>query len=269
MKKDTVDDTFLETSYNEKIKIEYEELKLRLEQLKKKRSWKSLCKFGAMVALPVFLMAFMLIADEWYYYDFKDLIPKILISITIGIVFAILSMSFLSIFYEMEENRMSRLLLRYETDSIQSEVKEDIFENSIKMSYKYLDQYYDQTREQAQRGFKVTVYVASFGALLIGLGITAMFFGMADPATITCASGVVTEFIAAIFFYLYNKTITSMSNYHNKLVLSHNISIALKVSDTLPTEDKVKAKNKIISELLKDVNSYLIKNDEKESDIEN
>lgn len=47
-----------------------------------------------------------------------------------------------------------------------------------------------------------------------------------------------------------------MSKYHNKLVLSHNISIALKVADTLPEEDKTKNKNLIISQLLKDINSY-------------
>ncbi len=49
-----------------------------------------------------------------------------------------------------------------------------------------------------------------------------------------------------------------MSAYHNKLVLSHNISIALKVAESLPKEDKVKSKNLIIEELLKNVNSYLI-----------
>lgn len=52
-----------------------------------------------------------------------------------------------------------------------------------------------------------------------------------------------------------------MSKYHNKLVLSHNISIALKVADTLPPEDKVKSKNLIILELLKDMNSHLIRSD--------
>ena len=52
-----------------------------------------------------------------------------------------------------------------------------------------------------------------------------------------------------------------MSDYHNKLVLSQNISIALKVADTLPDSDKTKAKNTIIDELLKDVNSYLTKSD--------
>lgn len=38
-------------------------------------------------------------------------------------------------------------------EDIKEEVQEDVFENSIKMSYKYLDQYYLQTREQAQKGF--------------------------------------------------------------------------------------------------------------------
>lgn len=56
-----------------------------------------------------------------------------------------------------------------------------------------------------------------------------------------------------------------MSKYHNKLVLSQNISIALKVADTLPIDDKIKAKNIIIRELLKDVNSYLIRSDDEEN----
>lgn len=81
------------------------------------------------------------------------------------------------------------------------------------------------------------------------------------PSYLTCAAGVTTQFIATIFFYMYNKTVTSMSKYHNKLVLSHNISKALKVADTLLTEDKTKSKNLIISELLKDMNSHLIKSD--------
>ena len=140
-------------------------------------------------------------------------------------------------------------------------MQEDIFENSIKMIYKYLDQYYLQTRTQAQNGFYITVGVSVGGAILIGLGIVALFMGKIESSYITCASGLITEFIAAIFFYLYNKTVMSMSKYHNKLVLSHNISIALKVADTLPPEDKAKSKELIISQLLNDINSYLIKND--------
>lgn len=159
------------------------------------------------------------------------------------------------------ENRYKRLLEKQsysEKEKIKEKVDEDVFENSIKLSYKYLDEYYSQTRKQAQKGFYATVFVAVFGALLVASGIVLMYLGNLEPAYVTCAAGVVTEFISAIFFYLYNRTITSMSAYHNKLVLSQNISIALKVADSLPEDDKTKSKNLIIEELLKNVNSYLI-----------
>ena len=179
----------------------------------------------------------------------------------IGVIIGITVFFIGIIALEGKEADIKIQLLKYEADVIKDQIEEDIFENSIKLSYKYLDQYYSQTRAQAQKGFFTTVCVSVFGALLIGVGVIMMFIGKVEPSYITCASGVITEFIAAIFFYLYNKTITSMSKYHNKLVLSHNISVALKVADSLPDEDKVKAKNLIISELLKDINVYLIRND--------
>lgn len=84
-----------------------------------------------------------------------------------------------------------------------------------------------------------------------------MFLEKTTPSVITCTSGIIIEFIAAVFFYLYNKTVTSMSSYHNKLVLSQNISIALKVSDSLSEEEQIKTKSLIISELIKNINGYL------------
>jgi len=52
-----------------------------------------------------------------------------------------------------------------------------------------------------------------------------------------------------------------MSNYHNKLILSQNISIALKITDSLPKNEQVNIKKDIIKELLNDINSYLIDKD--------
>lgn len=149
----------------------------------------------------------------------------------------------------------------YELSHAQNEAEEDLFQNSIKTSYKYLDRYYDETQKQAQQGFRITLFIAVCGALLIFGGVIAMYFGFIQPAYITCASGAVTELISAIFFYLYNKTVTSMSRYHNKLVLSQNISFALRVADSLSEEKKDDAKLAIISELVKDVNAQMMKSD--------
>lgn len=232
----------------------YKKLRLDLEALEKKKEMKVPRKIGVIVG--VLSSAFLCTMAMRLY--FRELILLVLfISIAIGWVAYLL----VSMIFDMKENRIRRKLIEYEMEQDQEKVEEDIFENSIKMSYKYLDQYYLQTKEQAHRGFFVTVSIAVFGASLIGLGIVAMFVGKVTPSYITCAAGVISELISTVFFYLYNKTISSMSKYHNKLVLSQNISIALKVSDTLPEEDSIKAKNVIINELLKDINVYLTKSD--------
>lgn len=110
-----------------------------------------------------------------------------------------------SMFVDARKLSLESKLLEYESEMLQKEVADDIFENSIKMSYKYLDQYYLQTRKHSQNGFFITVCVAVFGALLIFAGVIAMFLGEVKPSYVTCASGAITELIAAVFFYLYNK----------------------------------------------------------------
>ena len=245
----------LEREMSEK---EYNKLKLELEDLQKRKK-KKITLISGVFSAVLFSVIFSILFLDSFNYD--DKYSATFFALVLGCALGIAVSLYMSMILEIKESHIRREMLEYEAEHIQNEVEEDVFENSIKMSYKYLDQYYFQTREQAQRGFYVTVCVAIFGALLIGFGIIAMFLDKTQPSYITCASGVITEFISAVFFYLYNKTITSMSNYHNKLVISQNISIALKVADTLPTDDKTKTKNLIITELLKDVNSYLIRND--------
>ncbi len=249
----------LEKMSEEERQHEYRKIKLHLEELQKRKK-KSSILYGVFsgVFAGAFCSIFIYVLDIRFY-DFS--VFKMACMIFFAILFGILVALYMYMIADGRESILRRKMLEYEVADIQEEVQDDVFENSIKMSYKYLDQYYLQTREQAQKGFFVTVCVSVFGAILLGIGIIAMFLEKAEPSYVTCASGVITEFIAAIFFYLYNKTVTSMSKYHNKLVLSQNISIALKVADTLPSEDKTKSKNIIISELLKDINTYLIKSD--------
>ena len=237
----------------------YKRLKLQLEELENKRKGKFPIYFGVISGLVTFGISYLFFIDS---HEYGSNTLTIIVSILMGLVVGLFVSMYIVMCIHFFENRVRREILDLEVQNVQNKVKEDIFENSIKMSYKYLDQYYYQTREQAQKGFFVTVCISVFGAILIGVGIGAMFLGKVSPSYITCASGVATEFISAIFFYLYNKTIASMSKYHNKLVLSQNISIALKVAGTLPSDDKIKAKNVIIQELLKNINSHLTKSDD-------
>lgn len=193
----------------------------------------------------------------------SDNLKSIIIFLFYTAIVSVLLFLFIYCILEYFELFEQSKLLDLEADILKNEVEnEDVFENSIKMSYKYLDQYYHQTRAQAQKGFLITLCVAITGFLLIGGGVIAMFLEKTTPAYITCAAGVITEFVSSVFFYLYNKTVTSMSKYHDKLVLSHNVSVALKVADSLPEELKHEAKQNIINEIVKDVNNHLINSKE-------
>ena len=253
-----LDDNNKETTEDNLSEKDYRRLKAKLQELEKRKKSKSTYLFFFL--LPIIFIVFMyVIMSNSFFFEFT--ISGLMISIVLGALIGCTVDIFINLSFEMNESSIRMRILEHESTNVKSTIEDDIFENSIKMSYKYLDQYYLQTREHAQRGFFVTVCVAVLGAVLIFIGIIAMFFEKVNPSYITCASGIITEFIAAIFFYLYNKTVSSMSKYHNKLVLSQNISIALKVADSLPTEDKVKTKNTIITELLKDINVYLVKSD--------
>lgn len=262
------DDEYIDRESSEPEKM-YRKLKAKLQAIdlkKKSKPTYSLCVIISVIA-AIFLYCIYL---DSLATDTTNTVQSIINNVSVlGIVFSvimgILAGCALGIYiymtFELQAIHLRSKIFEYELNNMQDKIEDDIFENSLKMSYKYLDQYYLQTKEQAQKGFFVTVSIAVLGALLIFVGIAAMFFEKVEPSYITCASGVITEFIAAIFFYLYNKTVSSMSRYHNKLVLSQNISIALKISDSLPLEDSTKIKNLIVTELLKDINVHLVKDD--------
>lgn len=85
-----------------------------------------------------------------------------------------------------------------------------------------------------------------------------MYYDKTEPAYVTTAAGILSEFIASVFFYLYNKTILKMSQYHQKLVITQNISLALKITDEMENEMKNKSLELLIDRLTVDVNKYLI-----------
>lgn len=238
---------------------EYHDTKSRLDRTKKLRR-----------SIPIYICIFLFcILLSWvylymifgHYSYFRDWNQE---TIVISQVVAVFIFALISVYYNMamyfEEIKFESHIDQYERQFIQKEVDEDIYESSLKMSYKYLDEYYRQTRDQAGKGFLITFSVAIVGAIIICVGIFKMFSGGAEPAYLTTACGVLTEFIASIFFYLYNKTIQSMGDYHNKLILSQNVAIALKISESIDGDEKNSVKSEMVKELLKDVNQHINEN---------
>lgn len=166
----------------------------------------------------------------------------------------------------MLNNRLRSIemeLIKAGADELQESIEENFFTKLVQINFKYLDQYYLQTQEQADKSFRLSATAAVTGLLIIVSGITMMYFGRTEPAYVTTSAGVLSEFIAAVFFYLYNRTILKMSQYHQKLVLTQNISLALKITDEMQGDQKAKSLELLVDRLSQDVNKHLSDTNEK------
>lgn len=147
-------------------------------------------------------------------------------------------------------------------DELKENIEENFFTKLVQINFKYIDQYYLQTQEQADKSFKLSSFASVSGLIIISVGIIMMYTGKTQPAYITTGAGLISQFISAIFFYLYNRTILKMSQYHQKLVITQNISLALKMTDEMSPESKDKSLSLLIDRLTLDVNKYLTSNNE-------
>jgi hypothetical protein len=145
------------------------------------------------------------------------------------------------------------------SEQLQEGLDDNFFTNLVKINFKYIDQYYLQTQLQANKSFSLCLTSSIVGLTVVVVGILLLFWnhGSLQAGYVATASGTLSEFIAAVFFYLYNQTITKMGQYHQKLVLTQNISLALKIAEELPAAEQVAARMSLIGYLSADINKYL------------
>jgi hypothetical protein len=79
---------------------------------------------------------------------------------------------------------------------------------------------------------------------------------MASPNTqfvayLAAGSGVVVEFITGVFFYLYNRTVQQLKEYHDSLISAQNVLLALKlIGDTIDATEKAKLVAQVLGVLV-------------------
>jgi hypothetical protein len=162
------------------------------------------------------------------------------------------------IFYIAERNTRTQLLKKG-AQELQESISQDFVTKLVQINFKYIDQYYEQTQIQAGKSFLLAAFASVTGLAVIVTGVVMMFRGLTEPAYVTAGAGVLSEFVAAVFFYLYNRTIEKMGEYHQKLVVTQNVSLALKITDDLQGEARITAQQNLIDRLTQDINAHLTK----------
>lgn len=116
------------------------------------------------------------------------------------------------------------------------------FEDLVDMNIKNLKEYYGLVKIHTEKSFQATRIAAITGFILIVFGLVVGFVSpnSVRVADVSTASGVIIEFIAGVFFYLYNRTVRQLKEYHDSLLGVQNILLSFKiVGDLKKDEDRV------------------------------
>lgn len=117
----------------------------------------------------------------------------------------------------------------------------DYFDSLVKINVENLAAYYSLVKTHTSQSFKVSLFVSILGFIFILIGLIIGFqFGDKIIGYISSGSGILIEFISGVLFYLYNKTVRQLKEYHDSLIGVQNILLSFKLIEST-SDEKVKA----------------------------
>jgi hypothetical protein len=115
-----------------------------------------------------------------------------------------------------------------------------------------LRDFYKTGQSQQKISFLASMFAVGIGFIVVLFAIV-LFLKNPDNITasiVTAISGVVSEFIAAAFFYIHNKNLSQLNVYFEKLIKLQDTNIAIDLVSKMPEEIQSAMRQNIISVLI-------------------
>lgn len=108
---------------------------------------------------------------------------------------------------------------------------ETYFDSLVNINVDNLREYYSMVKSHTNKSFWIALILTVAGFLLIIGGISLIFLDLVNQniSIIITISGVITEFISAASFYLYNSTVKQLKEYFDSLVHVQKVLLSFKV----------------------------------------
>ena len=153
----------------------------------------------------------------------------------------------------MDQLELNEQMERITADPTASSITKGFFKELVGFNIEYLRAYNALIKDHTQKSFLVSIVSGIFG---FGLIMTGICLGFLDKNNLTnnlaylsAASGIIIEFISGIFFYLYNKTVRELKEYHNSLLDVQNVLLSFNIVQDLEGETKAEMLSQMISSL--------------------
>jgi hypothetical protein len=124
------------------------------------------------------------------------------------------------------------------------------FDSLVRINVENLAAFYVLVKGHTDKSYKVTMRVCVFGFFLMIAGLILTITNVSSPpigSYIIIASGVITEIIAGVFFYVYNRTTRQIRGFYDSLLTEQNILLSFKLMEDSKDENE---KAKIVSQML-------------------
>lgn len=115
----------------------------------------------------------------------------------------------------------------------------------------YIEAYYKTNQSHVAWSFWASLVALVIGLAVLVAGVALALIGVDTALSITTvAAGVLTQFISAGFFFLYNKNLRQLNVFYEKLVQNHDLMFAYGLTGAIPEIERPKAIQGIIGALL-------------------
>ena len=121
----------------------------------------------------------------------------------------------------------------------ESDSKSSYFDALVEINIENLGAYYSMIKSHTNNSYLISAItgVVGFCFIIVGLGLEFFVNSSSSVALISAGAGIIVEFIAAIFFVLYSRTITQLKAYHHSLLDAQNVLLSFKIVEDTSSED--------------------------------
>ncbi|MEK3707041.1 hypothetical protein MKY87_23635 [Paenibacillus sp. FSL R7-0198] len=127
------------------------------------------------------------------------------------------------------------------------------FDSLVSINIDNLSEYYSLVKKHTQKSFILSCTASISGFVLIVLGLVFQYINSdyENISFLVTSSGVVVELVSGLFFYLYNKTVRQLKDYHDSLLEVQNILLSFKlIEETEQANERLPLITKMIEFLV-------------------
>ena len=142
-------------------------------------------------------------------------------------------------FYQAAEKSIERL----------SNIEKDDVKGTAASQIELLSRFYDLSLSQAQRSFRWALAASMVGLVFFIIAVAFMLGNDKDTANVALIGGGIIQFISAVNFYLYNKTLSQLTLFQGRLETTQRFLLANSLTESLGDDYRDKTRAKLIDQL--------------------